>query len=186
MRAYQDMVFSTAARLVGQDAQAEDIAQEVFVRSYTHFDTLRDSATRGGWLKTVATNLAINHLQRHRRRWRLFSELAAEAPDGGGEEPAPPEPDAGPAGATGAAPEAPLAAIATQQQHAAIEQAMRSLPNDQRAALVLYHFEELSYPEIAQRLRVSLAKVKTDIRRARLALLPLLAARGIGRESVED
>ncbi len=78
MRAYQDMVYSTAARLLGNDAQAEDIAQEVFVRAYTHFDALRSSPTGGGWLRTVATNLAINHLQRYRRRWRLFSDLRTE------------------------------------------------------------------------------------------------------------
>jgi len=62
---------------------------------------------------------------------------------------------------------------------------LRQLPADQRAALVLYHFEDLSYQEIAARLRASLAKVKTDIRRARLALRPLLEARGIGRVSLE-
>src|SRR5579863_5053466 len=67
MRAYQDMVFSTAARLLGNDAQAEDIAQEVFIRAYAHFEQLRGSPTCGGWLKTVTTNLALNHLHRYRR-----------------------------------------------------------------------------------------------------------------------
>ncbi len=57
MRAYQDMVFSTASRLAGNDAQAEDIAQEVFLRAYEHFADLRTSETAGGWLKTVTTNL---------------------------------------------------------------------------------------------------------------------------------
>ena len=66
MRAYQDMVFSTAARLTGNDAHAEDIAQEVFVRAYENFDHLRSSPTAGRWLKTVATNLALNHLSRYR------------------------------------------------------------------------------------------------------------------------
>ena len=81
MRAYQDMVFSTAARLAGNDAQAEDIAQEVFVKAYEHFDHLRSSATAGGWLKTVATNLSLNYLTRYRKRWRLFSERAESVPD---------------------------------------------------------------------------------------------------------
>src|SRR3981081_2178933 len=43
MRAYQDMVFSTAARLAGNDAQAEDIAQDVFLRAYEHFGQLQTS-----------------------------------------------------------------------------------------------------------------------------------------------
>ena len=45
MRAYQDMVFTTAARLLGNEAQAEDIAQEVFLRAYAHFGLLRNSPT---------------------------------------------------------------------------------------------------------------------------------------------
>src|ERR1700686_2466884 len=78
-RAYQDMVFSTAARLAGDDRQAEDIAQEVFLRAYEHFAHLRTSPTAGGWLKTVTTNLTLNYLSRYRKRWRLFSELKEHA-----------------------------------------------------------------------------------------------------------
>jgi RNA polymerase sigma-70 factor (ECF subfamily) len=174
MRAYQDMVFSTAARLVGNDAQAEDIAQEVFVRAYAHFDELRGSSTGGGWLKTVATNLAINHLHRYRRRWRMFSEMeSTDTEDAPGFE----LPDSG---------ESIPAVLETEQQRAAIEQALQRLPADQRAALVLYHFEDFSYQEIAKQLRVSLAKVKTDIHRARTALLPLLKAGGIDQTVLEE
>src|ERR1700691_5612617 len=75
MRAYQDMVFSTAARLTGNDAHAEDIAQEVFVRAYENFAHLCTSPAAGGWLKTVTMNLALNHLTRYRKRWRFFSEI---------------------------------------------------------------------------------------------------------------
>jgi RNA polymerase sigma-70 factor (ECF subfamily) len=166
MRAYQDMVFSTATRLLGDDTQAADIAQEVFIRAYAHFDQLRASPTIGGWLKTVATNLALNHLRRYRQRWRLFSEMSSD-------------------------PQLPvqnsqLAELGTQQQRALIEDAIRALPMDQRTALVLYHFQELSYQEISRRLGASLAKIKTDIRRARMALLPLLQSSGIGRSGLED
>jgi RNA polymerase sigma-70 factor, ECF subfamily len=52
--------------------------------------------------------------------------------------------------------------------------------------LVLYHFEELSYEEIAAKLDVSLSKVKTDIHRARTALLPVLKRRGIDRAALEE
>src|SRR5262245_28173922 len=54
MRNYQDMVFSTAARLTGNNAQAEDISQEVFLKAYENYDHLKTSPTAGGWLKTVA------------------------------------------------------------------------------------------------------------------------------------
>ena len=71
MRNYQDMVFSTAIRLVGNEAQAEDISQEVFLKAYEHFDNLQSSPTAGGWLKTVTTNLSLNHLTRYRNRCQL-------------------------------------------------------------------------------------------------------------------
>jgi RNA polymerase sigma-70 factor, ECF subfamily len=176
MRAYQDMVFSTAARLAGNDGQAEDIAQEVFLRAYEHFSDLRASPTAGGWLKTVATNLALNYLSRYRKRWRMFSELRSA--DAGEEssvpELAPPQPDT------------MLADLGAEQRRALIDGALRQLPEHQRVALVLYHFEELSYEEIAAKLHASLAKIKTDIWRARAALMPLLESRGITAGSLEN
>src|SRR5258708_38587815 len=75
MRAYQNMVFSTAVRLLGNDAEAQDIAQDVFLKAYERFQELSQSPTVGGWLKTVTTNLCLNHLSRYRARWRFFSEM---------------------------------------------------------------------------------------------------------------
>src|ERR1700758_3891674 len=74
VRNYQNMVFSGAARIVRNPIDAQDIAQEVFIKAYERFDDLKESGTVGGWLKTVATNLSINHLNRYRARWRFFSE----------------------------------------------------------------------------------------------------------------
>jgi len=166
MRAYQDMVFSTAARMAGDDAQAEDISQEVFIKAYENFAHLRSSPTAGGWLKTVTTNLTLNHLTRYRKRWRLFSEMKPSAADEDASEPELPVPDT------------LLADLNAEQQRALIDDTLRRLPAHQRIPLVLYHFEELSYQEIASRLHVSLAKVKTDISRARAALLPMLQSSG--------
>jgi RNA polymerase sigma-70 factor (ECF subfamily) len=175
MRAYQDMVFTTAARLAGNDTQAEDIAQEVFLRAYEHFTELRASPTAGGWLKTVTTNLTLNHLTRYRNRWRLFSELAPADDDGSpASEPVMPVPDT------------LLEELGAEQRRTLIDAALRALPEHQRLALVLYHFEDLSYEEIAVRLRVSLAKVKTDMRRARLALLPVLQSSGIAATALGE
>jgi RNA polymerase sigma-70 factor, ECF subfamily len=167
MRAYQDMVFSTAARLVGDDRQAEDIAQEVFLKAYENFGQLCTSSSAGGWLKTVARNLSLNHIFRYRRRWRMFSELRRE--DGDEDEPE----------VEFALPDDVLAGVDADVRHGLIEQALQRLPERQRLPLVLYHFEELSYEEIAQQLDVSLAKVKTDIFRARAALAKVLAERGV-------
>jgi RNA polymerase sigma-70 factor (ECF subfamily) len=171
MRAYQDMVFSTAARLAGDDRQAEDIAQEVFLRAYEHFAHLCTSPTAGGWLKTVTTNLTINYLHRYRKRWRLFSELRPANAD---------EDTSGPD--LGAEPDILLADLGAEQRRELIDGALRKLPEHQRLALVLYHFEDLSYEEIAVKLGASLAKIKTDIRRARAALLPVLQSSGIAAD----
>jgi RNA polymerase sigma-70 factor (ECF subfamily) len=167
MRAYQDMVFSTAARLVGDDRQAEDIAQEVFLKAYENFGNLSTSASAGGWLKTVARNLSLNHIFRYRRRWRMFTELRREDSDES-------EPEV-----EFALPDDVLAGVDADLRHTLVEEALQSLPEKQRLPLVLYHFEELSYEEIAQQLDVSLAKVKTDIFRARAALAKVLAERGV-------
>jgi len=174
MRAYQDMVFSTAARLTANDAQAEDIAQDVFVRAFEHFAQLRHSANAGGWLRTVARHLTLNYLTRHRRRWRLFSELRSFEDAVGTDE-------AGPEWLLGEAPmvETPLAELDGEQRRRSVDEALRQLPDHQRLPLVLYHFEELSYQQIAQQLRVSLAKVKTDMHRGRLALLAHFRSHGL-------
>jgi RNA polymerase sigma-70 factor (ECF subfamily) len=172
MRNYQDMVYTTAVRLLGNEAHAEDISQEVFLKAYERFDMLRTSPTAGGWLKTVATNLSLNHLQRYRKRWKFFSEFVRHD-DEGSDDPEPVE---------FASPDSFLADLDSSERREWVEDALAKLPDHQRIPLVLYHFEELSYEEIAQRLSVSLAKVKTDILRARTALAQVLARSGTTHE----
>ena len=83
-------------------------------------------------------------------------------------------------------PDTLLADLDAEQRRRLIDAALRRLPDHQRLPLTLYHFENFSYEEIASRLGVSLAKVKTDIRRARAALLPLLTESGIALHSLRD
>ena len=83
VRRYQNMVFSVAARIIGNFADAEDITQEVFIKAFDRFGELQQSKTAGGWLKTVATNLSINHLNRYRARWRFFFGGRTSAGDRG-------------------------------------------------------------------------------------------------------
>src|SRR2546426_973261 len=169
MRAYQNMVFSTAIRLLGNEAEAEDVSQEVFLKAYERYEELKDSRTVGGWLKTVTRNLCINHLSRYRARWRFFSEMRLE----GDEEESTPE---------WAAPDTHEQQVAVGDHRRLLETALQKLPSAQRVPLVLYHFDELSYEEIAAKLRVSLSKVKTDIHRAREALRKRLKLRLAGEE----
>lgn len=161
------MVYTTASRLSGNDAHAEDITQEVFLRAHRHYAELKDNPRAAGWLRTVARNMTFTYLTRYRRRWVFFSQMRDEA-DGDD------------------APEVEFTSdvdvdgeVRADERHALVEQALRELPEQQRVPLVLFHFEDMPYEEIAAKLRISLAKVKTDIHRGRHALSRVLAARGI-------
>jgi RNA polymerase sigma-70 factor (ECF subfamily) len=170
---YQDMVYATAVRLLSNATEAEDVAQTVFLKAFERFDDIGASPAVAGWLKTVTTNLCLNHLSRYRSRWRLFSELRPPGED-----------DADQrdhvdilmarAGATEQAPiERDLDDAAEQER---LERALGGLPDHQRVPLVLFHFEGQSYLEIAALLGVTLAKVKTDIHRGREALKTVLTS----------
>jgi len=157
---HQNMVYSTAMRLLARQSDAEDVTQEVFLRAYQHFAELESNPAAGGWLRTVATNLSLNHLKRYRSRWSFFSEVFSRSDDegeytvelpsestlGGDEE------------------------LIASERRQVVEQALQALPEGQRVPLVLHHFQGLSYDDIASELGISLAKVKTDIFRGREVL----------------
>ena len=165
VRTYQDMVFATAVRLLGNPAEAEDVAQSVFLKAFEQFDSLSSSPTAPGWLKTVARNTCLNHLSRYRSRWRFFSELGPSDAD------AEPGFEASLEGT-----DSPARTFEQADDRQRLEQVLRQLPAHQRVPLVLFHFEDASYEEIARALRISLAKVKTDSHRGREALRRQLEA----------
>ncbi len=166
---HQDLVFGTAVRLLGSRSEAEDVAQSVFLKAFQRFDQLEENLAAGGWLRTVTRNACLNHLKRYRSRWRFFSELrssqgaADRSEHGSSAVDAVVDPSA-----------SPLAALETAEAQQRLEAALERLPDHQRVPLVLFHFEQMSYEEIARTLKVGLGKVKTDIHRARLALRVVL------------
>jgi RNA polymerase sigma-70 factor, ECF subfamily len=115
-------------------------------------------------------------LNRYRKRWRFFSELRPAAQEG----------DSDPPEMEWEIPDTILADLSAEQRSTIVDAALRQLPDHQRLPLVLYHFEDLSYQEIAIKLNVSLTKIKTDIRRARAALLPLLQSGGAARDTLDS
>lgn len=163
VRRYQDMVFATAVRLLGNSADAEDAAQTVFLRAFERYAQLAGNPAAGGWLKTTARNVCLNHLSRYRARWRFFSEMDADRETGDSFE------------------DGLESRVARALEHeerdrrARLERAIHHLPDAQRVPLVLFHFEDLSYEEIARALGASLAKIKTDIHRGRQTLRRMLA-----------
>jgi RNA polymerase sigma-70 factor (ECF subfamily) len=173
MKNYQDMVYGTALRMLGNPTDAQDIAQTVFLKAYEAFGTLAQSQSAGGWLKTVTTNLCLNHLTRYRNRWRFFSEMRSEEDDTEFSD-------------TLAAPEKLESGMDDADRRRLLEAALHKLPDAQRVPLVLFHFEELPYEDIARKLGVSLSKVKTDIHRGRLALKRYLEPRLAADERFGD
>jgi RNA polymerase sigma-70 factor (ECF subfamily) len=156
---FQDMVFATAVRLLGNPVEAEDVAQTVFLKAFERFDEIAASPAVAGWLKTVTTNVCLNHLSRYRSRWRFFSELGRADRN-----------DADTLDAVLGSANSFVAQVEQASEQRRLEAALRRLPDHHRVPIVLFHFENKSYQEIAELLHVSLAKVKTDIHRGREAL----------------
>jgi RNA polymerase sigma-70 factor, ECF subfamily len=164
VRRYQDLVYATAVRLVGREGEAEDIAQTVFMKAFERFAEIGESPAAPGWLKTVTTNACLNHLSRYRRRWRLFTEMTSRT----GEE------DDMPFETTIETTRSLAADLERADDHRRLTAALSQLPPHQRVPLVLFHFDQMSYQDIAARLGVTLPKIKTDIHRGREVLARLL------------
>ena len=164
VRMHQDMVYGTAVRLLGNPAEAEDVAQTVFLRAFQRFEDLVHSPSAGGWLKTVTRNACLNHLSRYRSRWRFFSEL------GTGHDDAPAEYEKQLVSTS-----SPALELEQADDRRRLELALSRLPDHQRVPLVLFHFDGASYQEIATLLGVSVGKIKTDIHRGREVLRKQLA-----------
>jgi RNA polymerase sigma-70 factor, ECF subfamily len=156
VREHQDMVYSTALRIVGSAQDAEDIAQNVFIKAHAGFKELADNPSAGGWLRTLARNESINHYNRYQKRWSFFSSFDRQ--DGDPYEPSSPETTDG----------------WLFGEFDSLKKALLDLPAKFRTPLVLYHYEDCSYDEISKMLRVSIAKVKVDIHRGRTMLKNLM------------
>ena len=140
---YFDRVYRIAWRVLGGAADAEDVAQEAFLKAWTAPGQIRDGRAIGAWLSRVATNLAFDRLRRRR------PESPAELPDLVD----------------------PRAAADRALERATLEtevaDALAALPDRQRAALVLVHFEGLGNLEAAATLGVSIEAVESLLARAR-------------------
>jgi RNA polymerase sigma-70 factor, ECF subfamily len=161
-------------RMVRDTAQAEDLAQEVFLRVYRARREYEPSAKFTTWLFRIATNLALNALRDGRHRQSEVS-LDAPAETEDGSEMKLDVPDGAPVVEQ---------QLVDRDRAAVIHRAIFALPEKQRAAVLLHKYQELDYDEIARILGCSVSALKSLLFRAyealRVELAPLVVESGPG------
>lgn len=160
---YQGAVYNLAYRMLGTPEEAEDAAQEIFVRIYrqlARYDRTRKFST---WVLAIATNYCIDQLRRRRLQLVPLENIIpwARAREAG------PEREA-------------LDREACDE----LQGLLRRLPEKYRAVLILRYWEELSCAEIGEVLRVPEGTVKTQLHRARKALERLMSEQGEPRDAL--
>jgi RNA polymerase sigma-70 factor, ECF subfamily len=147
---YQHRVFGVALRMLGSQAEAEEIAQEAFLRAHRALGEFRGDARLGTWLYAIASRLCLNRLAAGPRRHEQSDEVALlRRPAEGGDA---------------------AAALEQRELQAALHEAIASLPEDRRLVVILRDVEGLAYEEIAEALGLPLNTVRTRLHRARLDL----------------
>ena len=140
VRRWETQVLRTGYRILGNWADAEDVAQETFIRLYRHGIDFPNEAALRGWLYRVAVNLCLDRARSSRRFEELpdviSNDVSAEA------------------------------AIEREQQKRTLMQALRTLPAKERAAIVLREIEGLSTAEVAGILGSSDVTVRSQVAKA--------------------
>ncbi len=154
LRRYQKPVLNFAYRLLGDATEAEDVAQETFVRAYRHIGDYDSRQKFSTWLFAIAHHACLDHLRSRKRRPEISLE---NAPD----------------------PSITSREVERNEMGMLIAAAVAKLPEDQRTALVLAEYHGMSYAEIAAVMRCSEKSVESRLYRAKQTLRgrlrPLLA-----------
>lgn len=162
VRRYQRPVISLIARVTGDRALAEDLAQETFVkafRSLAAFDTTRRLSS---WLFRIAHNTAIDAMRRSRQSSTAIEGISTASGGGSYDAPTPPAPDP----------------VERRELAQALAAALAELRSDQRAAIVLRYENGLSFVDIGAVLGVPEVTARSHVHRARKELARLLTASG--------
>ena len=157
VRKYQHRVLKLVSRFVPDAAEAEDVAQEAFLKAYRALASFRGDSAFYTWLYRIAINTAKNALVSNRRRPVDFDldlqdpeqyDRHARLKDG----------------------DTPEGVLLTEEIRNVVERAMEQLPEDLRTAIVLRELEGLSYEEIAEAMDCPVGTVRSRIFRAREAI----------------
>ena len=149
---YQTGVFNVCYRLLHERGEAEDLAQETFMRAYDRLHTFDLTREFGPWIRRVAANLCLNHLEARKVSAPLDEERDADE---------------------GLRPEKQVEVKERSEQ---VRGALAALPPQYRVVVELRHYQELSYDEIAKELNIPLSDVKSHLFRARKLLAEQLHA----------
>jgi len=153
---YQTAVYNMAYRMLGDPTEAEDAAQEVFVRAWNQLHTFQQDRRFSTWLLSIASHHAIDVLRR-RKPVAPLDDVALYVES---EEPAPEE-------------------LALQgEQRDMVKKMLNTLPEKYRSVTVLRYYNDLSYDEIAHMTGLTESAVKTQLHRARRMLAEQLIAAG--------
>jgi RNA polymerase sigma-70 factor (ECF subfamily) len=146
--AYQVPVYNLCYRMLGNPADAEDAAQETFVRVYTHLRSYNPQQKLSSWILAVASHYCIDRLRRRRIRWLSLDEVL-------------PVPVASQDGAR------PEDSLVERETCAEIRDLLQTLPVEHRLVIVLRYWQDLSYEEIAQVVGTTESAIKSRLHRAR-------------------
>jgi RNA polymerase sigma-70 factor (ECF subfamily) len=153
VRQHWRKVFNVAYKFVGSHDQAEDLTQDIFLKIFRSLDTFDRRANFQTWLISVSRNLCIDHYRSVRKeRQTIDREVTSE--------------QLSPVSRT----VSPLAALEQRDLAVLLRQALQGLPQSLRTAVLLRDIQELSYQEIAERLRLPEGTVKSRINRGRKEL----------------
>ncbi len=150
VRLYQHRVFGVAVRMLGNGAEAEEVAQEVFLRVHRAIGEFRGEAKLSTWLYTIASRLCLTRLGAGDRRHGREGEETLERLANGHADPA--------------------VTLERSEVEAALHRAIAELPEERRIVVVLRDLEGLAYEEIAAVLDLPLGTVRSRLHRARLDL----------------
>jgi|YNPNPStandDraft_1061719.scaffolds.fasta_scaffold70942_2 RNA polymerase sigma-70 factor (ECF subfamily) len=156
VEAYQAPVYNLAYRLLGNPAEAEDAAQEVFIRAYTKLDTCDPERRFSSWILSIAAHYCVDRLRRRKGDWVSIEEgaTAFSLPD---RRPKPEE------------------LALRREQSAIIQDLLQRLPPQYRLVVVLRYWYDCSYEEIAAMTQSTESAVKSRLHRARQMIAAMLA-----------
>jgi len=163
VEAYQTSVYHLAYRMLGNSVEAEDAAQETFIRAYTRLHTYDPERKFSSWLLAIASHYCVDVLRRRRIDYLSLDDLSPMA-----ELAAPPATQ-------------PERVMVSQQDASAVQKLLDVLSPDYRTPVILRYWYDMSYREIAETMGVSEGTVKTRLHRARARMA--LCANGTAQQA---